>query len=231
MLRFDAVLLDVGGIFHLPDHDRILPALTAVGIDARAEDLDRAHYAGVAGIDDFLEGDRSVWMAYQRSYARACGSPDERVEEIAEAMLATFQAGAVWTRVIEESVAALRELKALGLRLAVVSNADGTVEQQLRDDGIGQVGPGPGIELDAVLDSAVVGVSKPDPKIFRLALDRLGVAADRALHVGDIVGADVDGARAAGITPVLMDPFDLHPDLDVIRVRSLSEVVDVVTSG
>jgi putative hydrolase of the HAD superfamily len=227
-MHIRAVLLDVGGVFHLPDHDRILGALATVGIQARAEDLDRAHYAGVAGIDDFLEGDRSVWLAYQRSYAQACGSPDHRIEEIAEAMLTEFQSGAVWTRVITDSVDALRELKTLGMKLAVVSNADGTVEQQLRDDGIGQVGPGRGVELDAVLDSAVVGVSKPDPRIFELALERIGVTAEHAIHVGDIIGADVDGARAAGVTPVLMDPFDLHDDFDGLRVHSLREVVELV---
>ena len=230
MVRFDAVLLDVGGIFHLPAHDRISAALGRAGLTS-PDDLDRAHYAGVAAITDFTDGDRNVWMAYQPAYALACGAPAERLDEIAELLHAEFVSGGVWTRVIPESVAALRALKALGVKLAVVSNADGTVEQQLRDDGIGQVGPGPGVELDAVLDSAVVCVSKPDPRIFELALERIGVPAERALHVGDILAADVEGARAAGVTPVLMDPYDLHPDIDVQRVRSLSDVVEIVRSS
>jgi putative hydrolase of the HAD superfamily len=228
--RFDAVLLDVGGIFHLPAHHRIAAALERAGI-ASPEDLDRAHYAGVAAITDFTDGDRDVWMAYQPAYALACGAPPERLEEIAELLHAEFVSGGVWTRVIPGSVEALRELKALGVKLAVVSNADGSVEQQLLDDGIGQVGPGKGVELDAVLDSAVVCVSKPDPRIFELALERIGVPAARALHVGDIVAADVEGARAAGVTPALMDPYDLHPDVDVLRVRSLRDVVAIVRSS
>lgn len=227
-MRYHAVLLDVGGIFHLPDHERIVATLASVGVTTGAGELDRAHYVGVAGIGEFTTDDRNVWMAYQRSYARACGAPDDRLEEIAEALLTNFQSGGVWTRVVRESVDALRDLEALGVKLAVVSNADGTVEAQLRNDGIGQVGPGPGVELDAVLDSAVVGVSKPDPRIFELALERVGVPPERALHVGDVVGADIDGARAAGITPVLMDPYDLHPDIDVVRVHSLREVVELV---
>ena len=49
--------------------------------------------------------------------------------------------------------------------------------------------------------------------------------------MGDIVAADVEGARAAGVTPVLMDPYDLHPDVDVLRVRSLRDVVAIVTGS
>jgi len=125
---------------------------------------------------------------------------------------------------------ALRALAALGLQLAVVSNADGTVEQQLRDDGIGQVGPGDGVEFAAVIDSRIVGVHKPDPAIFRLALDAMGVAPEHTLHIGDTPAADVVGARAAGIHPVLVDPFDHHTDLDCVRVRHLDDLVTLLGS-
>lgn len=110
--------------------------------------------------------------------------------------------------------------------LAVVSNADGTVERDLRADGICQVGSGPGTPVDAILDSTVVGVAKPDPAIFRLALERLGVTAERAIHVGDTRA----GARAAGIRPVLVDPFDLHPDADCVRVASLAGVIELLAT-
>ena len=220
----EAVLLDVGGVFHLPDQERIVAAMARAGIDVDPADLDRAHYAGVAALDDFREGDRAIWLAYNRGYARALGA-DGRVEEVAEALLSEFTTGGVWTRVIPGSREALAAIAATGVRIAVVSNADGSVEAQLRDDGICQVGPGPGVEIDAVLDSRVVGVAKPDPRMFALALERLGdIAPERAIHVGDTPAADVDGARAAGITPVLVDPFDDHAHLDVTRVHSLGEV-------
>jgi putative hydrolase of the HAD superfamily len=227
-MRFEAVLLDVGGVFHLPAHDRIASVLERVGLEVALDQLDQAHYAGVATVDDFTLDDRSVWMAYQRSYARACGAPAERIEEVAEEFYAEFTDSAVWTRVIDGAPDALRALKHVGVKLAIVSNADGSVEAQLRADGICQVGPGPGVPVDAVFDSSVVGFSKPDPRIFQLALEHLGVAPDRAIHVGDIVAADVDGARAAGITPVLMDPYDLHEHVDVLRVKSLHDVVDLI---
>jgi putative hydrolase of the HAD superfamily len=222
------VLLDVGGVLFLPDHDRIVAALARLGVSADSVDLDRAHYEGVAALEEFTEGDRSIWMAYQRAYARACGTPDDLVEEIADGLLNEFTTGGIWTRVIPESREGLEALADLDVALAIVSNSDGSVESQLREHAICQVGPGPGVPVAAVIDSSVVGVSKPDPRIFDIALGALNVPAGGAIHVGDMPGADVDGARAAGVDPVLMDPYHLHPDLDVDRVTSLFEVAELV---
>ncbi|HEY6865985.1 MAG TPA: HAD-IA family hydrolase, partial [Candidatus Eisenbacteria bacterium] len=61
--------------------------------------------------------------------------------------------------------------------------------------------------IEFVVDSHEVGIEKPDPAIFRLALDRLGVAAARALFVGDIRSVDEAGARGAGMPFVLLDPL------------------------
>lgn len=83
-----------------------------------------------------------------------------------------------------ETLAALR---ARGLALAVVSNWDETLPERLT-----------GFRVDAVVSSAEAGAPKPDPSVFRLALERLGVRAERALHVGDSA-ADEEGARAAGM--------------------------------
>jgi putative hydrolase of the HAD superfamily len=224
-----AVLLDVGGVFHLPDHDRIVDAMARAGVTVDPDELDRAHYAGVRALTNFREGDRAIWLAYNRGYAAALGA-DGRVEEVAEALLAEFTTGGVWTRIIPGSRDGLVELKARHVKLAIVSNADGSVEAQLAADGICQVGPGPGVEVDAVLDSSVVGVAKPNPRMFELALERLGIAPEHAIHVGDTPAADVDGAVAAGVTPVLVDPYDDHTDLAVTRVTSLADVAGLLAT-
>ena len=226
----DAVLLDVGGVFHLPDHDRIVAALARVGLDVDPAALDRAHYAGVRGLTDFREGDREIWLAYNRGYAHALGA-DGRVDEVAEMLLNEFTTGGVWTRIFPGSPEALAALSTTGVKLAIVSNADGSVEAQLAADGICQLGPGPGVTMDAILDSSVVGCAKPDPRIFEIALERLGgIAPARAVHVGDTPAADAAGALAAGITPVLIDPFDDHEDFDGIRVPSLAAAVELLAT-
>jgi putative hydrolase of the HAD superfamily len=81
----------------------------------------------------------------------------------------------------------IAHLRALGLALGVVSNWDETLPERLL-----------GFDVDVVVSSAEAGAPKPDPAVFRLALERLGVPASRALHVGDSP-ADEEGARAAGM--------------------------------
>jgi putative hydrolase of the HAD superfamily len=223
----DAVLLDVGGVFHLPDHDRITAAIGRAGVVVDPANLDRAHYAGVRCLTDFTEGDRNIWLAYNRGYARALGA-DDQVEAVAEILLNEFTTGGVWTRIVPGSREALMAIATTGVKLAIVSNADGGVEAQLAADGICQMGAGDGVEMDAILDSSVVGVAKPDPRIFEIALERLGVSPDHAIHVGDTPAADAVGARAAGVTPVLIDPHNDHPDFDGLRAATLQGVAELI---
>ena len=230
MPPIEAVLIDVGGVLLLPDHDRIAAALAQADVNVDRDLLDHAHYAGVAALDQFTEGDREIWVRYNRAFARACNTPEDALDDAVEHLLNEFATGAVWSRIIPGSVEALQDLAALEVKLAIVSNADGDTEQRLRELGICQIGPGTGVEMAAILDSTVVGVAKPDPRIFELALDSLDVPAESTMHVGDTPGADVDGARAAGVYPVLLDPFELHTDLDVERVGSLADVVGLVQS-
>jgi putative hydrolase of the HAD superfamily len=86
---------------------------------------------------------------------------------------------------------AVSELERLGLRLAVVANWDVALHEYLGLLGLAGY-------FETVVTSAEARVPKPDPRIFRLALERLGVAPDRALHIGDSP-ADEEGARAAGM--------------------------------
>ncbi len=217
-----AVLLDLGGVFYLPDHEHMLRALDRLEVAMERDRLDEAHYRGVAAIRH--DPSDNHWHAYNRAYARECGVNDDGLDTALTVLLEEFGRGDVWTRVIPGARVALQELSDLGLALAVVSNADGTVEAQLLADGICQVGPGPGVPVATVLDSAIVSISKPDPAIFQLALEAVGVDAAHAVFVGDTPNVDVKGAHAAGVAPILVDPYDLHPDIGCPRVRSLAEV-------
>lgn len=225
----EAVLLDVGGVFFLPAPERIAPVLARAGVALDdPETFDRAHYHGVAALEDFREGDQDVWAAYNRAYAAACGVPADAVTDTVVALMSEFTVGGLWTREVPGARDALRALADTDVRLAIVSNSDGTVEELLREHEMCQVGPGPGVEVHAVLDSSVIGFAKPDPRIFHVALERVGIEARDAIHVGDTPGADVDGARAAGIEAVLVDPAGLHGDLDVRRVHHLRDVAGLV---
>lgn len=227
-----AVLLDVGGVFHLPDHDLIRAALSRAEFEVAVDVLDVAHYQGATAFG--ADGDvpwGEFWPEYVARYARTCGVPDDRFDDAVDHLGITFTTMAPWSRVVPGAKEGLRELAATGLRLGVVSNADGTTAERLAREEVLQVGPGPGVEVETLVDSGVVGVSKPDPRIFELALDALGLAADEVVYVGDTPAIDVVGARRAGIVPVLMDPYELHLDADYDRVASLSELASRVTGS
>ena len=112
----------------------------------------------------------------------------------------------------------LAGLRARGIATGVVSNADGRVEAML-----GALGLAP--HLEVVLDSHLEGVEKPDPEIFRRALARLDRPAARTLYVGDIYSIDALGARAAGLTPVLLDPLGGYADADCATIARLPELL------
>src|SRR2546428_6245011 len=215
----DAVFLDVGGVFHLPDHRLVINALHRAGFEVDPARLDRAHYAGAAELVRWPQGAEAIWRAYEEAYVREVGVPPEHLEDAVAELDVAFTAPTMWSRHAPGSIAALRALADTGVALAIVSNSDGTLEGRLAAEGVCQVGPGPGVPVAAVVDSGVVGAAKPDPAIFRFALEATGVEPDRAVHVGGTVGADVDGALAAGGHPLHLDPYGfcgdtspLHPD-------------------
>ena len=116
-------------------------------------------------------------------------------------------------------------LAAAGYPVGVVSNASGQIESLLRRFGVCQVGPGEGADVRCVVDSNVVGVAKPNPAIFGFGLAALnGIPADRVGYVGDSLVMDIQGARAAGLHPFLVDPFNDWPDADFDRVQSVADL-------
>jgi len=227
-----AVLLDVGGVFFVPLHDRIVGAFARADFTVPVEVLDRAHYTGASSfpVEDELDWP-TRWHAYLEAFITTCDAPDDMREEIHQHLDSEFADAALWMRELPGSRDGLRALAETGVRLGIVSNADGLIGQRLTEAGILQVGPGIGTEVECVIDSGAVGVMKPDPRIFHLALDAMGVAADDAWYVGDMPGIDVVGARRAGLHPIVMDPYALHLDADYERVGSLQELSERIAAG
>lgn len=229
-----AILLDAGGVLVFPEPANVLPPLRAVGVDPDLAVLERAHYQAMA-IQDAearLPARATWWRDYLRTYTAACGVPADRAELLATEMAQGIR-GHSWAHVGLGVMDGLRALAALDLPMGVVSNSDGSVQGDLRRLGVcyvpdGQEPPAAGVTMGVILDSAVVGVAKPDPEIFRLALDALGVPAGGAvLHVGDSLRYDVAGALAAGLQPVHMDPYGFCPAPDGHpHVRSLAGLAD-----
>jgi HAD superfamily hydrolase (TIGR01509 family) len=226
-----AILFDAGFTLTFHDGARIAAYAAKAGVTADAAALERVERA----LREELRETQGVVMRthhdggfswHERMYRRLLelaetpGAP-ESLDRAASVILREHRASNAWRRIglgVRES---LERLRAAGLKLAVVSNSEGTIEQMLIEIDLRDL-------LDAVVDSTVVGVTKPDPRIFQIALDRLGVAAADTLMVGDSPSADTEGASAAGIRAALIDPYDFYPWSRAPRFRDVPALTDAL---
>jgi putative hydrolase of the HAD superfamily len=173
-------------------------------------------------------------IAYYRAHLHE-GSGPEALHDLrvrcAEAMALPFATPVVLDALLAslrlsaypDSAPTLRALRAAGIRTVVVSNWDWSLHERLAETGLAAL-------LDGAVASAEVGSAKPDGAIFRAALELAGAEAAGAWHVGDTPEADVEGARAAGIRPVLIDREGLAAPRDgVLTVRTLAELIPLAT--
>ncbi len=202
----------------LPPAPRLQAELRALGVEVSLEQAGRAMKAEIG----FYRG--HLWMG--RDAAGLAELRRRCAEVLREALdleldLGTIEAAllaAIRFEPFPDAVPALRALRAAGVKLVAASNWDVSLHEQLERTGLTPL-------LDGALSSAEVGAPKPDPEIFARALALAGARPDEALHVGDDLEADVGGALAAGLEPVLIDrDGSLTPPPGVRRIASLAEL-------
>jgi putative hydrolase of the HAD superfamily len=228
----DAVLFDVGGVITIPDPVALGIALAPLGAASALPDLVRAHYVGMrAHATSAMEGPHGPWLDYIDAYLTEARVPAEARDAAWTAFTRVFGHYA-WRFPMVETVSAMERLHGHGVPLGVVSNANGQIEHILRHLCLCQVGPGGGVPVEIVIDSGVVGVEKPDPTVFAPAVTLLtgrGIEPGRIGYVGDSLRYDVVGSRAAGLVPLLLDPYDLYDGVDLgpgaHRIGSVHELL------
>lgn len=224
------VLLDVGGVFLVPSRDRLVEALgELIGTLSDAE-CDRAHFEGIHALDVANvpgDADRRIYL---NGYLSSIGIPEDRLEAATDRLIPVWRGPSLdlWRRVLGLSIAGLRNLYDANLRLGIVSNSDGHVEEELGRNKICQVGPGEGVPVRIIIDSDVVGVAKPDPTIFDFALASLGLDPSDVIYVGDSVKYDVRSAEAAGMMPLHFDPFNLCTETDHLHIAQVGDALHYV---
>ena len=199
----DTVILDAGGVLLLPDAAVGRDAFRSLGYQPCDEEWERAHYANVVLYDGM---DLPDWAELRRAFARALGVADRHIDAavpLVDSLITTTP----WAPVAG-AAAAVQALVGAGFKVGIVSNAFGTIAAQLEGGRVCSASDATTLpRVAAIIDSHLVGVEKPDPAIFHLALDALGADASRAVHVGDSVRADVNGASGAGLCGVHLDPY------------------------
>jgi len=226
-----AVLFDAGFTLTFHDGARIAAYAEKAGIAADARALEAAERE----LRAWLRESPGVVMKthhdggfswHERMYRRLLDlagtqGPPASLDAAAATILREHRLSNAWRRIgtgVRESLDRLRDA---GLKLAVVSNSEGTLEKMLEEIDLRS-------PFEVVLDSSVVGVTKPDPRMFQLALERLNVSPAEALMVGDSPSADVDGAHAAGIRAALIDPYDFYPWSRAPRFSDVAALTEVL---
>jgi putative hydrolase of the HAD superfamily len=227
MTRFDAVLFDAGGVLVLPDPTVIAPLLAYYGGSTSIEAHRRAHYVAMKAKSD-VGASETAWAPYNDAYVATIGvRPDDRAE--AARVFDDARHAPLWRWMIPETRGALDALAAAGVPMGVVSNASGQIEGILVRE-VCQVGPGEHVEMRCIVDSHVVGVAKPDPAIFDHALAYFAeFDRSRIAYVGDSVTMDIGAAAAAGLHPILLDPYEDHAGADFERIRSVADLAAELT--
>ena len=232
--RLEAVLLDAGGTLIRLDFEWMAETVSALGTRVSAAALRRGEVEGRRRYDR-SRGDglgpgaprppiatSAEIREYFTGTLEAAGVPAPLITPALERLERRNRETGLWTRPMEGARAALDELAGLGVRRAVVSNSDGRAERHLADCDMLR-----GVEF--VVDSHRVGIEKPDPGIFRVALERLDVAPERALFVGDIRSVDEAGARAARLHFVLLDPLGDYAGPDTAAIPGMERLAGWVS--
>ncbi|MBV8461623.1 MAG: HAD-IA family hydrolase [Candidatus Eremiobacteraeota bacterium] len=158
------------------------------------------------------------WTEYNRILLTACAR-DACDAAKAERVYRTFAAAISW-RVYDDVRGTLKTLRAQGIRLGIISNWTGDLEDVLERVGLRS-------SFDFALDSARLGYEKPHGEIFDEALRRTGVEPASALHIGDSPEHDVEGALAAGLRAILLDRHNRHQGFERAPVvRALDEILE-----
>jgi putative hydrolase of the HAD superfamily len=226
-MRIETVFLDAGGVLVFPNWHRVSDALVAEGVHVSAETLARAEPLAKKSIDvahtvSATNDSARGWLYFNRILEQA----DVPLSPATDAALAELHryhdAENLWELVPPDVEPALALLRRLGLRLVVVSNANGQLRRLFtRLNLAGRV--------DVMFDSFEEGVEKPDPRLFQIALERSGGRAETTVHIGDLYYVDIVGARAAGLGAVLLDASDLYAGFDCPRIRVLGELATLVS--
>ena len=228
-MALETVFLDAGGVLLYPNWWRVAGELEERGVHVTPEALIRADTPARRELDDLqvigttTDATRG-WLFFDLVLAHAGIPRSDATAAALESLHKYHTASNLWEYVPAYVSPALQALRALGLRLTVVSNANGTLRSHMDRLALTP-------QFDCILDSADEGVEKPDPRFFDIALERSGARRETTIHVGDLYYVDVVGARNASLRGVLLDEADLRPDADCPRVRSLDELVKRIERG
>jgi putative hydrolase of the HAD superfamily len=231
--EIETVFFDVGNTLLSIDFDWVSEELAQRGVDTSAPAVRRAEARARPRVSAWIahrdeKETQGAFSFYFGLVLEELALPPDRARELAVELTPVLRGPGLtqrlWSWMIPGVPEALRAMSEAGLQLAVVSNSDGSVESSLITAGLRD-------HFHSVADSHHVGHEKPDRRIFDHSVAACGADPARTLHVGDLYDADVVGARAAGIHPVLLDPFGDWMDMDCVLLPDIVALAERLLEG
>jgi len=211
------VFFDVGNTLLFPNRDRIHAPLAERGFHPDPEHLRDLERRTKNRFDSMMttngSHDHSFWWMFYSQLLSEIGLNDDAVRE---QLVSGIRDSANWDQILPGTAEQLRKIAAR-YPIAVISNADGRIEDVLRRCGIADC-------FRTITDSGLVGYEKPHPEIFRQALKAMAAVPEESLYVGDVYSVDYVGATGAGMQAVLMDVPGAYREKGLPRVESLEEL-------
>ena len=178
--------------------------------------------ADETGVEDPSLSAEGSWVFWSYLYRRLLAELGVEDENLVKELYGAFSSSASYA-LFDDALPAMRMLQEAGYRLGLISNFEEWLEEMLVELEVGHL-------FDVSIISGLEGIEKPDPRIYELALERAGVAADNAVHVGDSPAMDMEPAASVGIRGVLLDRKDRYPDRSEARIASLKELPGLVAN-
>jgi HAD superfamily hydrolase (TIGR01509 family) len=211
------IFFDVGNTLLFPNRNRIHAPLAERGFHPDPEHLRDLERRTKNQFDSMMttngSPDHSFWRMFYSQLLSEIGLNDDAVRE---QLVSSIRDSANWDQILPGTAEQLRKIAAR-YPIAVISNADGRIEDVLRRCGIADC-------FRTITDSGLVGYEKPHPEIFRQALKAMAAAPEESLYVGDVYSVDYVGATGAGMQAVLMDVSGAYREKGLPRVESLEEL-------
>ena len=179
--------------------------------------VDLAEDTGVDKPSLSPDGSRVFWSHLYRRFLGELGVEDDSLVGRLYERFSSVSSYALF----DDAVSSIKSLSEAGYRIGLISNFEGWLDEMLVELELGDV-------FETKVISGLVGIEKPDPEIYRLALKEADADPGAAAHVGDSPGLDVEPASSVGMHPILIDRFDRYVDHPVTRIKSLNELTKVV---
>ncbi len=219
--KLKVIFFDVGNTLLFPNRERIHAPLAQRGFRPDADHLRDLECRTKNRFDGMMTNngstDHGFWWMFYSQLLSEIGLKDDAVRD---QLVASIRNSGNWD-IIRPGTA--EKLFKIGerYRIAVISNADGKIEDVLRRRGIAHC-------FRTITDSGLVGYEKPHPQIFHQALKSMNAAPEESLYVGDVYSVDYLGATGSGMHAVLMDIPGAYRDKGVPRVESLEGLQSVL---